>query len=333
MARGDFKIIGATTNEEYEHWIQKDKALEKMYDLKDTRSDDINEFIQDTLTNYYDENDFSSAEVFRNSLNFFDLLNDDEIQIITSEISYKRAEYNLEQGEVVNSYYDFLRISDYSDSIQRAESILAEYPEVFYHSAITAFNEENYSEAEKYFSLIPDYEESENYLHQIANMNSLKKMWGTYRTGMNGTAYIFVLSYGKIERCQYYSENIETGELTYAEASNGEPCYIADIGDEIYIFTIEDDEVWMYNATIKQEGELSFTTDDRRTPIKISYSTDKLKAPQIGMTEDELKRSTWGSPKDKNVTTTVYGVSEQWVYDSYRYVYLEDGIVTAIQEY
>jgi len=32
-----------------------------------------------------------------------------------------------------------------------------------------------------------------------------------------------------------------------------------------------------------------------------------------------------------NRTTTVYGVSEQWVYDNYNYLYFEDGILTAIQ--
>lgn len=33
-----------------------------------------------------------------------------------------------------------------------------------------------------------------------------------------------------------------------------------------------------------------------------------------------------------NKTTTEYGVHEQWVYGNGRYIYLDDGIVTAIQE-
>jgi hypothetical protein len=54
--------------------------------------------------------------------------------------------------------------------------------------------------------------------------------------------------------------------------------------------------------------------------------------PKIGMTTEKLLQSKkWGKPSDINKTTTKYGVSEQWVY-SRGYVYLEDGIVTSIQE-
>lgn len=57
-----------------------------------------------------------------------------------------------------------------------------------------------------------------------------------------------------------------------------------------------------------------------------------MKDPAIGMTAKEVENSTWGSPQDINKTTTASGVSEQWVYSGYRYIYLENGIVTAIQE-
>lgn len=54
--------------------------------------------------------------------------------------------------------------------------------------------------------------------------------------------------------------------------------------------------------------------------------------PSIGMTAEEVKQSKWGEPKKINKTTTKYGVDEQWVYPNYKYIYLEDGIVTSIQE-
>ncbi len=57
--------------------------------------------------------------------------------------------------------------------------------------------------------------------------------------------------------------------------------------------------------------------------------------PDIGMTADDVRNSIWGEPDKINKTTTEYGVSEQWVYkysDGNKYVYLDDGIVTAIQE-
>lgn len=57
--------------------------------------------------------------------------------------------------------------------------------------------------------------------------------------------------------------------------------------------------------------------------------------PYIGMTAEQVLKSTWGKPSEINKTTTQYCVYEQWVYHGYRknqYIYLEDGIVTAIQE-
>lgn len=59
---------------------------------------------------------------------------------------------------------------------------------------------------------------------------------------------------------------------------------------------------------------------------------DDLQEPAIGMTAEQVEASTWGKPKDINKTTYSWGVKEQWVYSDYRYIYLEDGIVTAIQE-
>lgn len=54
--------------------------------------------------------------------------------------------------------------------------------------------------------------------------------------------------------------------------------------------------------------------------------------PAIGMTASEVRDSSWGGPDKINKTTYEFGVHEQWVYSDYRYVYLEDGIVTTVQE-
>lgn len=54
--------------------------------------------------------------------------------------------------------------------------------------------------------------------------------------------------------------------------------------------------------------------------------------PQIGMTADEVLQSTWGEPSDINKTTYAWGTKEQWCYPEYKYIYFENGVVTAIQE-
>lgn len=65
-------------------------------------------------------------------------------------------------------------------------------------------------------------------------------------------------------------------------------------------------------------------------PRELIVSKENRKDPAIGMTADEVKMSKWGEPGKINTTTTKYGTSEQWVY-SQGYIYLENGIVTAIQ--
>ena len=53
---------------------------------------------------------------------------------------------------------------------------------------------------------------------------------------------------------------------------------------------------------------------------------------EIGFTETMVEEAI-GRPDSVNRTTYSYYVREQWVYNEgdYRYIYLEDGIVTAIQ--
>lgn len=53
--------------------------------------------------------------------------------------------------------------------------------------------------------------------------------------------------------------------------------------------------------------------------------------PAIGMTKDAVLEGAWGEPEKKNITETIDGVSEQWVYGNGKYIYFEDGIVTTIQ--
>lgn len=66
---------------------------------------------------------------------------------------------------------------------------------------------------------------------------------------------------------------------------------------------------------------------------RLDEAAKKPKEPRIGMTAEEVKKSTWGEPKSINKNTYEWGVHEQWVYSDYNYIYLEDGIVTAIQEH
>jgi hypothetical protein len=54
--------------------------------------------------------------------------------------------------------------------------------------------------------------------------------------------------------------------------------------------------------------------------------------PSIGMNRYEVILSSWSKPSKINKTTTASGVKEQWVYSGNKYLYLENDILTAIQE-
>lgn len=51
----------------------------------------------------------------------------------------------------------------------------------------------------------------------------------------------------------------------------------------------------------------------------------------IGMTQQQVLASNWGTPQRINTTTTKRGEREQWVYGSRSYLYFENGVLTAIQ--
>lgn len=62
---------------------------------------------------------------------------------------------------------------------------------------------------------------------------------------------------------------------------------------------------------------------------------------RVGMNAYEVICA-WGRPREINTTTTAYGRSDQWVYETYNYgrspqyqwkfVYFEDGFVSTVQE-
>ncbi len=57
---------------------------------------------------------------------------------------------------------------------------------------------------------------------------------------------------------------------------------------------------------------------------------ERIGGVRIGLNTEGVLKSCWGRPAKVNVTTTTTRNREQWVYDA-GYVYLTDGLVTAIQ--
>lgn len=65
---------------------------------------------------------------------------------------------------------------------------------------------------------------------------------------------------------------------------------------------------------------------------KANIRTENPQPVSIGMTMEDVLTDGWGKPIDVNRTTTTNSVNEQWVYNGYKYLYFEDGILVTIQE-
>lgn len=61
-------------------------------------------------------------------------------------------------------------------------------------------------------------------------------------------------------------------------------------------------------------------------------NSSKKTKPKLGMSANEVKATSWGSPDKINRTENSSGVHEQWVYKKHGYVYLDNGIVTSISD-
>lgn len=74
-----------------------------------------------------------------------------------------------------------------------------------------------------------------------------------------------------------------------------------------------------------------FDINDADLGFADSNESKERKELEIGMSKREV-REAWGKPEKINETKGSYGIHEQWVYSRDRYVYLENGIVTSIQQ-
>lgn len=71
---------------------------------------------------------------------------------------------------------------------------------------------------------------------------------------------------------------------------------------------------------------------ERKEAQRVEDEYWENKIPEIGMTAEEVKKTSWGNPDKINKDTYAWGTTEQWVYSNKGYVYFRDGIVSSISE-
>lgn len=247
-----------------------------------------------------------------------------------TENNYQTAikDYNSKKYEKALSFFE--DNSSYKDSeeyIYKAS----------YDFAVQLFDEGYIDQAIKYFNHSNNIQETDYYLKKC---ELYKKIEGTY-SDIN--CILSSLRYDTAPSLDYISGRTWVHE-GYIFQGNQTLDFKADIidvtEDSITVkmdysskeetYRIDDDG----NIQLDDAAKTCYSPidDDTYNQILQERSDSEVADPYIGMTYGKLVHSTWGTPYDKNITTTENGVVEQWCYRNGRYVYLEDGIVTSIQE-
>lgn len=325
----EIKFASAKSKIKNENYSDGIEIFESIIDKKEN---DIIDFSTEYINRLSENKNYEEAEMYLLEIEIKGLLSQSDIDKLDNEIKYKEAENMVESEEYIDAYYQYIRLDTYADSANKAAEILNSHKDVFYELAISNFESgisENIETAKNQFLNLNGYEESNKYLRWITH---LQMMQGTYE--YDNTKYVF-------DGLKYtiYSE-INPDGATY-------DLEIIIIDSEYYLIkkTPNPGSALEYTA-FKYDAAMSrlnvydvehysdvYTRGDLvRQLERISISTDPVKEPEIGMTTSMVENSTWGKPKDINKSTYSWGTTEQWVYSGNRYIYFENGIVTAIQE-
>lgn len=233
-------------------------------------------------------------------------------------IYYQKAIKLRNEKDFDNSILYFEKTNNYNDSQEQIK-------ETKYQQALYNYNIGDFEKSKEIFKTIQEYKDALAYLNNNEIMINIQGIWQQKKdlsnwiyeiTGWQLNVYSNMSSGKYIIENEYF--NRLPGNMTI-QINNKEICIILDGKKSIRFLNYDKNK--------------NVITDDLGTFVKQpTYKIKKIKEPAIGMTKSEVENSTWGKPKDINKTTTQYGISEQWCYSGYKYIYFDDGIVTSIQE-
>ena len=130
----------------------------------------------------------------------------------------------------------------------------------------------------------------------------------------NQLGYCYITNTAKAKTlCKYNGEDYNKIIDDYAELIS----FMKTFSDEVYL---------PYLIEIRAEAHQKWLDE------KAEKEKWENMIPAVGMTKEEVLKTKWGAPDNKNITNFTWGTNEQWVYDYKGYVYFEDGIVTAVTQ-
>lgn len=249
-----------------------------------------------------------------------------------SETMYNKSRYMMaKQYKEKEDYKNAIYILERMDDAGSRNLLL----ETKYAEAMDYYSSGMLEEAMASFLKIQDYEDSAQLINNIKILKDYQGQWvncdvfsGTEWKWLGGTigeereitgAHIECYDNG-YKRTGNILE-IQENDLYYKYSNSLESKL--EIVDGYLIETYSNGMKLKYvKGTINKKGDKPSVTIEK----------SEKKDPSIGMTASEVRKSTWGEPTDINKHTYFWGVTEQWCYSGYRYIYFENGIVTSISE-
>ncbi|MCX6054879.1 MAG: hypothetical protein NTZ74_08205 [Chloroflexi bacterium] len=246
---------------------------------------------------------------------FVELGNYKNSSLQLSETRYMQATNEIKASHYSNAIVILKKIVDYKDSNELITGSK-------YNIAVGEYKKGNFKSAKDIFAEIPNYKDSTIY---IGKLNVLIGIQGTWEDEYGITQYVFSgWKYYHVFYPNKSNTSVSEHDLSENSVNSNSISFLDNGGTSNLLYKVGGyvlEDYW---------GETVSSTyrklNNNTTPVA------EKPTPRIGMTADQVRNSSWGSPEDINKTTTASSVSEQWVYPNYRYIYLENGIVTAIQD-
>lgn len=222
-------------------------------------------------------------------------------------------------------------ITSTSTETEIANNIYNEDNSTIYKTAIENLNSNNLSYARELFTYLGDYQDANEYVGLIDFTTNIYGDYYFVRAGDSKYTFHITKNSVKVENPSILYSDIYDS-LSFSKDDEYGYKLVAKNGYATYIFVKKDGIVYYRSV-----GDTYTNSDyfDETEYSRLYLQPDDYVEPQepeIGMTAEEVKNSTWGKPTKINKTTTKYGVHEQWVYSSGKYIYFDDGVVTSIQE-
>lgn len=201
------------------------------------------------------------------------------------------------------------------------------------------------SNLKELYSNLDDFEKTKQYIEEIDQALKWQGTWIGFKGYQNRDPNQLAISYfGK----KIYVNYVFNGAYTYSgvykfKIINENTMEVEEESGSTLSrkakITLKNDKMIFSYPLVGRDGIVEFSRETEennyadaankvlaKNPIKTNIM------PKVGMTANEVKNSTWGTPDKINKDTYSWGTTEQWVYNNLGYVYLENGIVTSVSQ-